>query len=230
MVFWPWLVDLFYLQIPETFWHLTFWDEFCIILLFWEFSSPALDNGIREFKWQRVSQVSRTLPSILADLNNAVVWIAFTSTLISKCFNPFTNLCRVSYVYQPHLVLLSSSSSIVFFSSPGSYNYLSLFSLSFHFTLLFSRKWKTGIRQVLLFLLTIPISTRLSEICLFVCISKYQVFCVSFSRTDSGILHIALVRKVKLKYLAQFPVDHLSRLVASSLILFCTKFLRFIPS
>ena len=36
-------------------------------------------------------QVSRTLHSILADLNNAVVWMVFTCPLISKSSSPFIN-------------------------------------------------------------------------------------------------------------------------------------------
>ena len=37
------------------------------------------------------SQVSRTLLSILADLNNVVVWIVATRPLISKSSSTFTN-------------------------------------------------------------------------------------------------------------------------------------------
>ena len=37
------------------------------------------------------SQISRTLLSILADLNDAVVWVVSTCALISKSSSPFTN-------------------------------------------------------------------------------------------------------------------------------------------
>ena len=37
-------------------------------------------------------QVSITLLSILADLNNAGVWVVFTRTLIFKSSSPFINL------------------------------------------------------------------------------------------------------------------------------------------
>ena len=37
------------------------------------------------------SQVSRTLLSILADLNNAVVWMVSTRALISSSSSPFTD-------------------------------------------------------------------------------------------------------------------------------------------
>ena len=44
-------------------------------------------------------QVSRTLLSILADLNNAVVWMVSTLPVISKSTSPFTQ----------HLVTVSSA-------------------------------------------------------------------------------------------------------------------------
>ena len=51
--------------------------------LFWEFFTPAIADGFsQDFKWQ----VSRILLSILADLNNAVVWIVSTSPVISKSY------------------------------------------------------------------------------------------------------------------------------------------------
>ena len=53
-----------------------------------------LANGFSlECEWQ---QVSRTFVGILADLNNAVVWMVSTRRLISKssspCTNPFVNV------------------------------------------------------------------------------------------------------------------------------------------
>ena len=47
------------------------------------------------FNWslsdKKFSQVSRTLLSILVDLNNGVVWMVFTRPLISKSSSPCTN-------------------------------------------------------------------------------------------------------------------------------------------
>ena len=60
-----------------------------IILLFWECFTPALADGFSlESEWQ---QDFRTLLSILADLNHAVVWMVFTRPLISRSSNPCTN-------------------------------------------------------------------------------------------------------------------------------------------
>ena len=47
------------------------------------------------FHWSLIDskspQISRTLLSIPADLNNLVVWMASTPALISKSFSSFTN-------------------------------------------------------------------------------------------------------------------------------------------
>ena len=52
---------------------------------FFQFPSRStLADDLRlEFVWQQVSSVSRTLLSILADLDNAVVWMVSTRPLIS---------------------------------------------------------------------------------------------------------------------------------------------------
>ena len=56
------------------------------------FFTPALADGFpRESEWQQVPQVSRTLLSILTDLNNALVKIISTRPLISKSSSPYTS-------------------------------------------------------------------------------------------------------------------------------------------
>ena len=75
-------------------------------------------------------QVSRTLLSILVDLNNAIVWIVSTLPLITKSSSPCTN---------PMVTVPSAPISLgitvtfmfhrFFFSSPSKSRYLSLFSL-----------------------------------------------------------------------------------------------------
>ena len=64
---------------------------FILSLLFtpWEFFTSVNADGLSlEFEWQ---QVSRTLLSVLADLNNAAVWMVSTRPRISKSSNPFIN-------------------------------------------------------------------------------------------------------------------------------------------
>ena len=57
--------------------------------LFWEIFTTALAVDFSlEFEWQ---QVSRTLLTILVDLNAAIVWMVTTHPLISKSSSPSTN-------------------------------------------------------------------------------------------------------------------------------------------
>ena len=74
-------------------------------------------------------QVSRTLLSILADVNNVVAWIVLTLPLISKSSSPCTN--PYNWYYRHFHVLQ-------LFQLPRS-KYLSLFSHSFNFT-----PWSAG--------------------------------------------------------------------------------------
>ena len=76
----------------------------------------------------------------------------------------------------------------VFFSSLARSRYLSLFSLSFSFTLWSTRTTKSTTWQVFFFLSTITWSGHLAAFSWSVCISKFQrTWCDSFSRTDSRL-------------------------------------------
>ena len=63
------------------------------------------------FHWtlsdNKYPQISRTLLSILADLNNAVVWMVSTRPLISKSSSPCIN---------PLVIVLSASITFMFHS------------------------------------------------------------------------------------------------------------------
>ena len=59
-----------------------------IIVMACEFFIPALPDGLSPSD-SKSPQVSRTLFSILADFNNAVVWMVSTNPLISKSSSPF---------------------------------------------------------------------------------------------------------------------------------------------
>ena len=119
------------------------------------------------------SQVSRTLLSILADLNNDVVWMDSIRPLISKYSSSYTN---------PLVTVLCASITIgiavtfmfrSFFSSLARSRYLSFLSLSFNFTLWSAGTTKSTNRPVLFFFfLTTRKSGNLIEIKLSVCISK----------------------------------------------------------
>ena len=133
-------------------------------------------------------QVSRTLHSILADLNNVVVWMVSTRPLISKSSSPFTNplvsVSRTPITTGITVTFMFHS----FFNFLAKSRYLSFFSLSFNFTLWSVGTAQSTIQQFLFFLLIITRSGRLAQIRWSVYVSKSQrSLCVSISRTDSGL-------------------------------------------
>ena len=132
--------------------------------------------------------IFRTLLSILANLNNAVVWMVSTHPLISKSSSPCTSslvtVLSVPITIGITIVYMFHS----FFSSLARSRYLSLFSLSFSFTLWSAGMAKSTIWQVLFFFFTITRSGCLAMIGWSVCISKSQrILCISFSWTDSRL-------------------------------------------
>ena len=99
-------------------------------------------------------EVSRTLLSTLADLNDAVVWRVSTRPLISESSSPFINPLWLYRTYHLQLVSLSLSYSIVFwvfFSSLARFWCLCFFSFSFSFTKWLIKMAKSTIRQLLFF-------------------------------------------------------------------------------
>ena len=127
-------------------------------------------------------QISRTLLSILADLNIHSL-DGYTHPLIFNsscpCTNPLVTVSRAPITICITFTFMFHS----FFS-----RYLYLFFLSFSFTVWSAGTSKSTIRQFLFVLLTITRSGRLAEIRWSVCISKSQgILWVSFSKTDSGL-------------------------------------------
>ena len=92
-------------------------------------------------------QDSRTLLSILADLSNAVVWMVFTRSLISKSSTSFNNILvtvrRAPIIIGINVTFMFQS----FFNFPARSRYLSFFSFSFNFY-----SAKSTIQQLLIFL------------------------------------------------------------------------------
>ena len=78
-----------------------------------------------KFEWQQVSTISRTLFSILADLNNVVVWMIPACPLISKSssFNnhsvtvprkPITSSISVTFLFHSFFKFLSKVKLLIF--------------------------------------------------------------------------------------------------------------------
>ena len=134
-------------------------------------------------------QVSRTLPSILAILNNAVVWMVSTRPLTSKSSSPFSNPLVTVPRALITIGIIVTCMFHSFFNSLAKSRYLSFFSHSFSFILWSAGTAKSTILRVLFFLLIIIImSGLLAEIRWSVCTSKsHRSLCVLFSSTGAGL-------------------------------------------
>ena len=136
-------------------------------------------------------QVFRTLLSIQAVFNNAVVWIVSTRLPTSKSPIPFNNplvtVPKASITIDIIVTFMFHS----FFNSLARSRYLSLFSDYFSFILWSTRTAKSTILQILFFLLLLLIILRsglLAGIRSSVCMLKsHRSLCVSFSRAGAGL-------------------------------------------
>ena len=111
------------------------------------------------FHWSlsdsKFPQVSRTLFSILAVLNNVVVWMISTCPLISKSSSLFNNPL-VTVLKAPIAIgIIVTFMFYSFFYSLARSKYLSFFLLSFSFILWSAGTAKSTILQVLFFVCVI---------------------------------------------------------------------------
>ena len=120
-------------------------------------------------------QVSRTLLSILAVHNNAVVWMVSTRLPTSKSSSPFNNPL-VTVPKEPITIgIIVTHMFHSFFNSLARTMYLSFFSHSFSFILWSAGSVKSTFMQILFFLLIIIRFGLLAEIRWPVCMSKFHV-------------------------------------------------------
>ena len=137
----------------------------------------------------------------------AVVWMVSTRPPTSKPFETF-NIHSVTGPNWP--IIIGTTDTFMFhslFNSLARWWYLSYFSHSFSFILWSAVTAKFNILQVLFFVDYYKV-WFLDGIRWSVCMLKsHMSLCVSFPR-------------VKCKFIAHFPVDHLAHLVVSSLVLF----------
>ena len=132
-------------------------------------------------------QVSRTLLSILTDLNHAVVWTVSTRPVISKsssrCTNPLVTVPRTPITIGIIVTFMFPQ----FFQFPSKVLVHILLFTFFQFRSVVRRDSKVHNSASPLFLLIKLRSGRLAEISWSVYISKSQrSLCVSFSWTNSG--------------------------------------------
>ena len=141
--------------------------------------------GLSENKF---SKVSRTLHSILTDLNNAVVSMGSTRYLFSKSFSPCVNPL-VTVPRAPILIGITVTFMLhSFFNSLTRSRDLFLFSSSLNFILRSAGTANPKIRQILFYSLIIIRCGHLAEIRWSICMSESQRnLYVSFSRRDSEL-------------------------------------------
>ena len=146
--------------------------------------------------------VFMTLLSILADINNAILWMVSTRPLNSKLSSPFINSFgdstdRTNYHwYNCHFHIPQ------FFQFPNKVKLLIFLFVFFQFYSVVSQDSKVHNPTSSLFLMTITRSGRLDEIRWSVCISKSQwSWCVSIFQVRFWVVLIPLVHMIKFQFL-----------------------------
>ena len=157
--------------------------------------------------YSKSPQVSRTLLSILAVLNNAVVWMVSTRPPTSKSSSPFCDPL-VTVPNAPITIgIIVTCMFHSFFNSLERSRYLSFFSHSFSFILWSAGTAKSTILQVLFFILIIIRSGLLAGIRWSVCMLKFHgSLCVAFSRTGAGlcIYHLLVWSNLNFLHISQW--------------------------
>ena len=141
------------------------------------------------FSDNKSSQVSRTLLSILADLNNVVVWMVASRPLISKSTSSST-IFLVTLLRAP--ITIAITVTFMFHSFPFQFSnkveILISFFTFFQFYSVISRNSKIHNFASSLFLLIMIRSGRLAEIRWSIFMLKYhRSLCDSFPRTDAWL-------------------------------------------
>ena len=136
-------------------------------------------------------QASRTLLSILAVLNNAVVWMVYTRPPTSKSSSPFNNpfvTIPKSPITIGITVTLLFHSFVLFFQFSGRVEVLTLLFPFFQLYTVISRYRKVHNFASAFFLLITIRFDLLAEIRWPVCMSKtHRSLSVLFSKTDAGL-------------------------------------------
>ena len=182
------------------------------------------------FHWSlsdsRSYQVSRTLLSILVVLNNVAVWMVFTYPPTSKSSSLFNNPL-VTVPKAPIMMgIIVTFMFHNFFNSQARSRYSSFFSLSINLILWSTGTAKSTIVQILFFFVDyykVLSSGQNQVIRLYVKVRQEFMYAILHERCL--LVHIPFVRKVKFKYLADLPVDHLATQSCLVLYSFCANLL-----
>ena len=168
-------------------------------------------------------QVSRTLLSIVGDLNNAVDWAVPTRPVFSKSSSHCTNSV-VTAPRQPITIGIIVTFSLQrLFNSLAKSRYLSLVSLSFSFTLSSAETAKSTILQVLsVFVDYYKVWSSGRDLVIRLYLKVPEEFIPSFIQDRFWVVHIPFVRVVKLQLFVQVTLSTQSSRVLYS---FCANVL-----
>ena len=164
-------------------------------------------------------QDSRTLLSILAVLNNVVVWMVSTRPPTSKSSSPFSNPLVTVPKAPITISIIVTFMFHSFFNSLARLRYLSFFSHSFSFILWSTGTSKSTILKILFFLwllLGLVFWPRFRDPS--VRQSPKEFMCDIFL-DRCWVVHIPFVRIVKFQFFAHLPVGHLAHRIVSRLVL-----------
>ena len=141
-----------WLQLLLLFTHYSFSHQYKLMVFHWKLSDS------------KSPQVSRTLLSILAVFNNAVVWMVSTWPPTSKPSRPFNNPLVTMPKAPITIGIIVTYMFHSFFNSLARLRNLSFFSHSFSFILWSAGTAKLTVLQIFFFLLIIIRSGLLAEI------------------------------------------------------------------
>ena len=188
----------YYYLLPESFSH-----QRWLMVFHWSLSDS------------KSPQFLRTLLGILADLNNAVVWMVSLVLLFpSPCTSPLVTVPKAPITTNINVTFMFHS----FFQFPSKFEVFIPLFIFFQFFSVVSRDSKFHNFASSLFLLIIIRSSRLAEIKWSVCMSKSRRSLCVILQDRCWVVHRPFVHMVKFKFLAQFPVDYFSHSIVSSFI------------
>ena len=114
-------------------------------------------------------QVSRTLLSILAILNNVVCWMVSNRPRTSKSFNPFINLFVTVPKAPTTIGIIVTGMFHIFFNYLARLRYLSFFSHSFSFILWSAGTAKSTILYIWVFIFVVVVDWSSGDPCVCQC-------------------------------------------------------------
>ena len=190
---------------PSSSYSIDFQYSCLIILLLWEVFAATLADGLsHEFQWQHVS----------LNLQDSFQYSGRSQPI------PPVHVTIIWCLFQVQLVPPSLSCSIVFFQFSSKVQLLILLFAFFSFTLCLVGTAKSRIGKAIFFVDYHRVLSSDPYKVIRLYLKTPKLFVHRIPQDEFRVVHMAFVRMINFKFVAQFPVDHLAHLVVSSLIFF----------